>query len=290
VRRTKAAIVGALVLLGCAPAARAQKGSPVADPVEHVFAIRDGDSLEAYVFEPGAARKGKPRAAVVVFYGGGWVLGEPSWAFGRARHFADRGMVAVAPRYRLSDRQGVSPLEAMADARAAFRWVRSNAHALGIDPGRIAAYGWSAGAHLAASAAIFGDSASRDSISSAPNALVFVSPALDLESDGWAQELLGKRASAASVSPAAHVRKGLPPTIIFQGESDTVTPLAGARLFCERMRAAGNRCELHVYPGVGHLFTPVGVRDDGWPQPDLTVQADAMGKADAFLKSLGFIR
>lgn len=42
-------------------------------------------------------------------------------------------------------------VELKADARAAMRWVRSEADKLGVDPNRIAAYGWSAGGHLAAS-------------------------------------------------------------------------------------------------------------------------------------------
>ncbi|NHN21625.1 alpha/beta hydrolase, partial [Bacillus amyloliquefaciens] len=82
------------------------------------------------------------------------------------------------------------------------------------------------------------------------------------------------------ISPVAHIRKGMPPTLILQGDVDTVTPLAGARLFCERMRADGNRCELHVYEGYGHVFTPAGIRDDGMPEPDPKISADASRRAD----------
>jgi hypothetical protein len=56
------------------------------------------------------------------------------------------------------------------------------------------------------------------------------------------------------------------------------------------MREAGNRCELHVYDGVGHLFTPASEPDDGWPKPDRKVQTAAFARADKFLKSLGFIK
>ena len=42
------------------------------------------------------ASPGGKRAGIVIFHGGGWSKGEPSWAFARARYFAERGLVAVA--------------------------------------------------------------------------------------------------------------------------------------------------------------------------------------------------
>ena len=100
----------------------------------------------------------------------------------------------------------------------------------------------------------------------------------------------GSKTNIRDVSPDAHVRRGLPPTIILQGSTDSVTPLAGVKRFCDRMIAAGNMCELHVYEGFGHLFTPAGIPDDGQPRPDPATRADALAKAEQFLKSRGFIR
>jgi acetyl esterase/lipase len=270
-----------------APGARAESTAPT-DPAVHVYARVDGVDLEAHVFAPppGGARAQRP--AIVLFHGGGWSIGEPAWGYARARHFAERGLVAVAAQYRLSDQKAVTPLEAMADARAVIRWMRREADALGIDPARVAAYGWSAGGHLAASAAIFDELDPDQPLSSSPNALVLVSPAVSLASDKWVQGLLLGRVDVRAISPADHVRAGLPPTLVLQGDVGTVTPLAGAQLFCDRMRAAGNACELHVYSGYGHLFTPAGVRDDEMPKADPAIAADALGRADEFLRSLGF--
>ncbi len=287
--QTTALIAGVIFLL-CALLVFAQDRTSVIGPVAQVYATIDSMALKAYVFRPSQAPREQPLPAMVVFHGGGWYSGEPSWAFGRAEHFAGLGMVAVAAQYRLSNQSTITPLEAMADARAVIRWMRANADSLGINPSLVAAYGSSAGAHLAVSAAIFDDSAAHGKISAAPNALILVSPAVDLENDKWPQKLLGSRAQVSSISPAAHVRKGLPPSLILQGDVDTVTPLAGAQLFCDRMRAAGNKCDLQVYRGVGHLFTPAGIRDDEWPQPDPKALAEAMKEADAFLAALGFIK
>ena len=266
-------------------AAAAQAGR---DPAAHVFASRGGLDLKAYVFAPAGAPPSDPRPAIVIFHGGGWAEGDAEWAFPRAQHFAERGMVAVAAQYRLSNGKDITPVDAMADARAVIRWMRTNASSLRIDPKRIAAYGWSAGAHLAASPAPFDDEG--EAVSSRPDALVLSSPAVSLEADSWFQELLGNRARVQDVSPDAHVRAGMPPTVIVQGDVDTVTPLAGVSRFCDRMKAAGNTCELHVFRGFGHLFTPAGMRDDRQPAPDRAVAAEAMARADRFLRTLGFQR
>ena len=278
-------------LFGCARLAAAQCPSAAGEPGVYVFASPGGTDLKAYVFMPKGQELGEKRPGIVIFHGGGWSEGEPSWAFGRARHFAERGLVAVAAQYRLSDGKTITPLGAMADARAVIRWMRTQSATLGVDPSRIAADGWSAGAHLAASAAIFDDPpAEANRPSAAPNALVLVSPAVALESDGWAQRLLGAKTNVSDVSPDLHVSRGLPPTIILQGSTDSVAPLSGVKRFCDRMIAAGNTCELHVYQGFGHLFTPAGIPDSGQPRPDPATRADALAKAERFLKFLGYIR
>ncbi|HZL85316.1 MAG TPA: alpha/beta hydrolase [Candidatus Krumholzibacteria bacterium] len=269
------------------PLAADGQGIPAAEPELRIYATHGGVDLKAYVFSAQNVEGRHRLPAIVLFHGGGWAIGDPEWAFPRARHFAERGMVAIAAQYRLSDEKTITPLEAMADARAVIRWMREQSESLGIDPERIAAYGWSAGAHLAVSAALF-DDAPVSEISAAPNTLVLVSPAVALQSDAYVQRLLGKRADARDISPDEHVRKGLPPMLILQGNVDTVTPLVGVKRFCDRVQAAGNTCELRVYEGYGHLFTPAGVPDDGMPQPDAATAADALGQADRFLQALGF--
>jgi acetyl esterase len=259
----------------------------VSGPQQYIYTQRDSINLKAYIFSPEQQYLKESRPAIVIFHGGGWFIGEPSWAFGRAQHFAKLGFIAIAAQYRLSNQKDITPLEAMADSREVIKWMRLNADSLHIDPDKIVAYGWSAGAHLAASAAIFNDTLST--VNSIPNALVLVSPAVSLTNDSWVKRLLLNRAEVNSVSPDENVREGLPPTIILQGRDDTVTPLAGVQQFTTRMLAAGNRCELIIYDGVGHLFTPSNIPDYNEPQPDPRVQADAFEKTDEFLKSLGYI-
>jgi acetyl esterase/lipase len=84
--------------------------------------------------------------------------------------------------------------------------------------------------------------------------------------------------------------RGCPPRSLLQGSTDSVTPLPGVKRFCDRMIAAGNTCELHVYEGFGHLFTPASMSDTGQPKPDPATRADALAKTERFLKSLGYIK
>jgi acetyl esterase/lipase len=131
-----------------------------------------------------------------------------------------------------------------------------------------------------------------DGVSAAPNALVLMSPAVSIASSGYVRSLLAGRAQPSAISPVEHVRKGMPPVVIFNGDQDVVTPIGGARRFCEAVQGAGGRCDLHVYPGVGHLLTRKLDREAqemGPFDPDPKDVADARAKGDAFLASLGYL-
>ena len=119
--------------------------------------------------------------------------------------------------------------------------------------------------------------------------MVLISPAVSLAHDGFFQKILVGRASAADVSPDEHVDKVLPPTAIFIGEADTLTPLVGVRHFCDLLNERGGHCEIHVYPGVGHLFTRKLDNQEDDFDPDPKVVLDARQKADEFLAERGFL-
>lgn len=281
-----------ICFLGLAPIAEAEASTPQENseppPTEHIYASPKGVELSLYVFAAPQATDAPPRPAVLVFHGGGWTIGSAEWAYPRARHFASLGMVGVAVQYRLSDQKSITPLDAMADTRAAFRWLREHAAEHGVDPRRIGAYGWSAGAHLAAAAAtIPGPETAR--VSASPDALILVSPAVAVTDSGWMRQILLDRAATKDVSPDEFVRPGLPPTIILQGRTDTVTPTPGVERYCQRLVQADNRCDLHVFEGVGHLFTPSSEPDNDWPNPDRQIQAKAFSAANEFLASIGWI-
>jgi acetyl esterase/lipase len=120
--------------------------------------------------------------------------------------------------------------------------------------------------------------------------MILISPAVSLPKNdkGWEYRMFGNKTTISSANPVEHVREGLPPTIILQGRDDSVTPLSGAQLFHDKMQANGNYCEIWIYDGVGHLFTPNTMSDRGDPKPDETIRKEAYKRVDEFLKNLGY--
>ena len=79
-------------------------------------------------------------------------------------------------------------------------------------------------------------------------------------------------------SPAHHIAKGAPPTIVFLGDQDKLVPVSVLGEFETAMKNAGARCDTHIYPGAGHGFFN---RD-----PHFTL---TLTEADKFLASLGWL-
>jgi acetyl esterase len=264
----------------------AQPSNAPTEPVAHVYREVDGTALKAYVFSPTAPSRAGGAPAILLFHGGGWVAGAPDWTFASARRYAATGFVAVSMQYRLSDER-VTPIDALADVCAAFRWVRSEAAALGVHPKRVAASGVSAGGHLAASAATIGCGNTEGEYGTGgPDALALWSPALDVSGDGHFRRLLRERATVAAYSPVEHVRPRMPPTHIVHGDRDALTPLNGARRFCDRVLAGGGVCELVVYPGVGHLLTRNLANQESDFDPDPVARGDGNARQRAFISAL----
>jgi acetyl esterase/lipase len=274
-----------LLMLGSAAGAQTEAPAPSS---RHVYRVVASDSLFAHVFLPPRHDPRRPAHAILLFHGGGWAFGAPEWVFPAARRFADSGLVAIAIQYRLSAGD-ITPLDALDDACAAFRWTRAHAAELGLS-GRVAGYGVSAGGQLVAATATIGcRSSGAADTTVGPDALLLWSPALDLSHDQWFAKKLQGRATAADLSPAQHVRSSTPPTSIVHGEKDTLTPLSGVKTYCARLRERGRDCDLHVYPGVGHLLTRNLANQESDYDPDPKARADGIAQFHRFLRAQGLV-
>jgi acetyl esterase len=263
---------------------------------------RVGDvSLNAYIFEPKGHVASDQRPAIVFFFGGGWKGGTPGQFLPHCQHLAERGMVAVSVDYRVKSRQDAWPQDCVEDAKSAIRWVRKNAKRLGVDPNRIAAGGGSAGGHLAAAAALikgFERNSEDTSISSVPNAMVLFNPAVALtQVDGLKlvpedklEDIKARtQGRPEEIAPINHVRKGMPPSIIFHGTADPTVLFASVEEFAKRMTAAGNRCELMPYNDQIHGFFNAG-RGKGEARAKANHNYHkTLVQMDAFLASLGYL-
>ena len=124
---------------------------PVATVVDHT--VRGpGGPLPLRLYTP-VTPAALPRPMLVYVHGGGWVIGDLETHDAVCRRLChDSGMLVIAVDYR---RAPEHPFPAAPDdAEAALRWAAAHAGELGGDPARLAIAGDSAGAQLAAVAAM----------------------------------------------------------------------------------------------------------------------------------------
>ena len=250
-----------------------------------VYKKASGDDLYVYIFTPeGHDAKEDRRPAAVFFFGGGWNGGTPAQFEQHARYLASRGMVAAVADYRVKSRQNATPKDCVADGKSAVRYLRKHAARLGIDPGRIAAGGGSAGGHVATATGTLpklDDPADDSKISSRPNALLLFNPVYDNGPDGgWAHNRV--KEYWKDISPAHNIDAKTPPAIVFLGEKDPLIPVSTAERFQKKMQDAGVKSELHTYPDQPHGFFN---QNKGGKE----IFLDTLRKMDAFLVSLGYL-
>jgi acetyl esterase/lipase len=239
--------------------------------VPHAQGQRDADTPAVQVF--GAAPDKATGAAMVVCPGGGYG--------GLAQHegpkvgqwFAENGITAFVLRYRLGPKYHY-PAE-IEDAQRAIRFVRADAAKWKIDPKRIGIIGFSAGGHLASSAATHytaGDPGSEDPIdrvSSRPDLQILIYPVINLGGPdthiGSRNNLLGKDADPKLIelfSNQKQVTSDTPPGFVVHSITDKVVPVSNADNYVQAMKDAGVACEyirLETGPhgfGLTQLWTP----------------------------------
>ena len=112
-----------------------------------IYRDLNGRKLHLDYFIP-KRRAGKLNPGVLMIHGGGWRSGDRSMEIPMAQQLAGNGFAAVTVEYRLSP-EAKYPA-AVEDLKAAIKWMRANWRTLNLDTNKIAAYGCSAGGHLAA--------------------------------------------------------------------------------------------------------------------------------------------
>ncbi len=238
------------------------------------------DEVEMKLWILGKKVEGQAKPAILFFFGGGWNAGSPTQFESQARHFAGRGMIAMLVDYRVKSRHGVPAVECVKDAKAALAWVRKNADKLGVDPKRIATAGGSAGGHVAASTGTLTGLGNDER----PNAMILFNPATTLGDLGeWkahrtiSKERLGVE-KPEDLSPAHHIGKHTPPTLIMHGTDDSTVPIGTVEAFEKQMKKLNRSCKLVRYEGAGHGFFNRGKHRD-----------QTLQEADNFLVKLGWL-
>jgi len=240
-------------------------------PERVLYKSTDQADLNLFVYKPVDFDKSQTYSCIVFFHGGGWNSGDYKQFERQSIYFASRGMVAISVEYRIRNKHGTSPIEAMEDAKSAIRYIRSNAKLFSVNPNLIAAAGGSAGGHLAAVAGnidLFENPNEDLSVSSKPNLLILYNPVLHFDRKWqWIK-------NPSNASPYENLKKGAPPTIILTGTEDKIVPVELVKNYKKRMESIGSRCDLILYEGAEHAFFNKG--DDF---------VDTVLQTDIFLKS-----
>ncbi|MBA5779143.1 alpha/beta hydrolase [Stappia sp. F7233] len=238
------------------------------------------------LFVPAARR---PAGAYLHIHGGGWTLGSAENQDPRLEEIVERtGLAVLSVDYRLAPEHPYP--QGPDDCEAAALWLVSEG-AKRLNVLRFAIGGDSAGANLAAATLI----RMRDRHLGMPfQAAIFECGCFDLSltpsARSWGSEKLvlntrditmfvrhylahGHDAYQPDISPLYADLRGLPPAHFAVGTRD---PLLDDTLFmAARWQAAGNQCELAVYPGGCHVFQ----------QFALGISRAANEAADAFLST-----
>ena len=260
--------------------------------VERDVVYADGERpLLWNVFRPAAAADGAPVA--LLLHGGGWRVGHRMAMSDACMAYARHGYVAIAPEYRLL---GEAPWPApLSDARTAIRAVRAQATALRVSPDHIFLTGYSAGAHLAlisasgAHAPAGAGEPHADQSEQVAGVAAFFPPAR-IEAEG-AGAMLGVTdpAALAAISPMTHAGR-YPPTILFCGDDDTMTPAKLSLDLYQAIRGAGGVADLRLYSNLIHEFVSLpGMMDETIGDAVAFFQRTAIGKP-AFDTALGELR
>ena len=230
-------------------------------------------SIPIRVYRPAGVPDATRLPVLVFFHGGGWVIGDLDTHDTLCRQLtAEAGISVVAVDYRLAPEHKFPA--AADDAWAATKWVVEHAAELGVDPGKLAVGGDSAGGNLAAVVAL----QARDAGGPAIKLQALLYPVTDMGAetqsyrdlaDGYMltregmrwfiAHYLGKPQDAEDwrASPIrARSFAGVAPALIVTAGYDPLREEGDA--YAQKLRAAGVNVDHVSFGGMIHGFVPMG--------------------------------
>lgn len=242
-------------------------GGPVMARVDDIAVPHGAGAVRVRLHTPASAAAAGPVLAYL--HGGGWTLFSIATHDRLMREYAQRtGFRVAGIDYSLSPEARFP--RALDETATVIGWLRDHGAAVGIDPGRIAVGGDSAGANLALSAAIDRRDAGEGGLI---KALLLNYGAYDDRCDRmshhrydgapymlgrdemrgfWRNYLGGDTAATPRAAPIRAALGALPPAFLCIAECDV---LRDENLdMAQRLEAAGTTVRREVYPGASHSF------------------------------------
>ena len=206
--------------------------------------------------------------SVIICPGGGYsILAWNKEGTKIAEEFNKWGITAFVLRYRLPDDttmidKSIAPLQ---DAQQAIRLARTNATEWGIDKNKIGIMGFSAGGHVASTAATHfnfrADKTNTDTISARPDFAILIYPVISFDTTfghrGSRTRLIGDHPSPDKVyffSNELQVGANTPPVFLVHTGDDKTVPVENSIRFYQACIKNKVPAEMHLYPKGGHGF------------------------------------
>ncbi|GAB2611331.1 hypothetical protein GCM10027035_04670 [Emticicia sediminis] len=215
--------------------------------------------------------------AVIVIAGGGYgVIVYNGEGLGTAKSLAEKGISAFVLKYRLpSDEimldKKIGPLQ---DAQQAIKYLRENAEKYGIDKNKIGIMGFSAGGHLASTAATHFEKSyieNPQNTNLRPDFQILIYPVITMQDalthGGSRDALIGKTPSQEDkdlFSNELQVKANTPITWLTHAADDKVVDVDNSIQYFEKLRKNKVEVEMHVYPKGDHGFI---FRYKAWTDP-----------------------
>ncbi len=231
----------------------------------------------------------RPEPVILIIPGGGYDrLTETKEQTPVAEHFVeDLHVTAIVLYYRLVQRDGIYRYPVpMWDGQRAIKLIRSRAAELGIDPKRVAVFGFSAGGHLASTLALHSATDfdlplhdSIDTVSGRPDLLGLGYPVISMDpadvppSGSYHNLLNGFRGAELQhlqiyLSGERNITRRTPPVFLFESMDDARISPQNSVLFIDALHRADMPVEAHLFPHGEHgdgLAEGVAGEDE-WPE------------------------
>lgn len=239
--------------------------------------VADGHARQRLDLYLPAASFARPLPLIVWVHGGAFRMGSKEGDPDNPLplDYLARGYAVASINYRLSQ-HAIWPAQ-IEDCKSAVRWLRAHAVAQGIAPARIAAWGPSAGGHLAAMLGTAGhvrafDTGPHAEFDSSVRCVVdYYGPTDFLQMDTQRlpdgmlhdtpdspeSQLVGgpiqeHRAATARANPVTYVTPAAPPFLIVHGDADPLVPHGQSVLLRDALAAAGADVTFYTVRGGGH--------------------------------------
>jgi acetyl esterase/lipase len=256
----------------------------------------DGDTLVALISQPTLTvflPAGKSSgAAVVICPGGGyWVNSIVKEGYAVAKRFSEWGIAAFVIKYRIPNDSSmadkkIGPLQ---DAQRAIQLVRLRAKEWNVDPSKVGIMGFSAGGHLASTAAThFSQSyiANSQQVNLRPDFAMLIYPVISFQDSiahiGSRDQLIGENPAAGlrdSFSNELQVTDKTPPSFLVHASDDDVVPVMNSITFYQALLRHKVPAEMHIYKAGGH----------GFGMHNATTSDDWMERCRNWMKSMGWL-